>query len=67
MAEIRVENLRKQFGDFVAVKDSTLTVANGEFFVMLGPVGLRQDDDAQDDRRAGAADLRARSCSTART
>ncbi len=39
MAEIRVENLRKQFGEFVAVKDSNLTVANGEFFVMLGPSG----------------------------
>jgi len=39
MAEIRIENLRKQFGDFVAVKDSTLTVGNGEFFVMLGPSG----------------------------
>jgi multiple sugar transport system ATP-binding protein len=39
MAEIRVENLRKQFGDFVAVKDSNLTVENGEFFVMLGPSG----------------------------
>jgi multiple sugar transport system ATP-binding protein len=39
MAEIRVERLRKQFGDFVAVKDSTLTVENGEFFVMLGPSG----------------------------
>src|SRR5918999_2378164 len=39
MAEIRVENLRKQFADFVAVQDSTFTVANGEFFVMLGPSG----------------------------
>jgi len=39
MAEIRVENLRKQFGDFVAVKDSNLKVENGEFFVMLGPSG----------------------------
>ena len=39
MAEIRVEQLRKQFGEFVAVKDSTLTVQNGEFFVMLGPSG----------------------------
>ncbi len=39
MAEIRVENLSKQFGDFVAVKDSNLTVENGEFFVMLGPSG----------------------------
>jgi multiple sugar transport system ATP-binding protein len=39
MAEIRVEHLRKQFSDFVAVQDSTLTVADGEFFVMLGPSG----------------------------
>ena len=39
MAEIRVENLRKEFGDFVAVQDSTFTVADGEFFVMLGPSG----------------------------
>jgi multiple sugar transport system ATP-binding protein len=39
MAEIRVENLRKAFGDFTAVKNSNLTVRNGEFFVMLGPSG----------------------------
>ncbi len=39
MAEIRIENLRKEFGEFVAVQDSTLTVADGEFFVMLGPSG----------------------------
>ena len=30
MAEIRVENLSKSFGDFVAVRDSTFTVANGD-------------------------------------
>ena len=39
MAQIRVENLRKQFGGFTAVKDSTFTVDNGTFFVMLGPSG----------------------------
>ncbi|MEJ8569934.1 ABC transporter ATP-binding protein [Microbaculum marinum] len=39
MAEIRIEHLRKQFDDFVAVEDSSLTVENGEFFVMLGPSG----------------------------
>jgi multiple sugar transport system ATP-binding protein len=39
MAEIRVENLNKSFGDFVAVRDSTFTVANGEFFCLLGPSG----------------------------
>ncbi|MBH0238862.1 ABC transporter ATP-binding protein [Methylobrevis albus] len=39
MAEIRVEHLRKAFESFVAVEDSTFTVADGEFFVMLGPSG----------------------------
>jgi multiple sugar transport system ATP-binding protein len=39
MAEIRVENLRKEFGDFVAVQDSSFVVEDGEFFVMLGPSG----------------------------
>lgn len=39
MAEIRVENLGKTFGDFVAVKSSTFAVSDGEFFVMLGPSG----------------------------
>jgi len=39
MAEIRVENLHKAFGAFAAVKDSTFTVGDGEFFVMLGPSG----------------------------
>ncbi len=37
MAQIRVNNLQKAFGDFVAVKGSTFTVEDGEFFVMLGP------------------------------
>ncbi len=39
MAEIRLENLHKRFADFVAVHDSTLTINNGEFFVLLGPSG----------------------------
>jgi multiple sugar transport system ATP-binding protein len=39
MAEIRVDNLHKAFGDFVAVKDSSFTVRNGEFFCLLGPSG----------------------------
>ena len=39
MAEIRVENLHKSFGDFAAVKDSSFVVGNGEFFVLLGPSG----------------------------
>lgn len=39
MAAIQVQNLRKMFGDFVAVQESSFTVTNGEFFVMLGPSG----------------------------
>ncbi|TIV85946.1 MAG: ABC transporter ATP-binding protein, partial [Mesorhizobium sp.] len=39
MAEIRVQNLRKAFGAFVAVQDSNFVVEDGEFFVMLGPSG----------------------------
>ncbi|MBL8582913.1 MAG: ABC transporter ATP-binding protein [Rhizobiaceae bacterium] len=39
MAEIRVENLRKEFGTFTAVQNSNFVVGDGEFFVMLGPSG----------------------------
>ena len=39
MAEIRVSKLHKAFGDFVAVKDSSFTVRDGEFFCLLGPSG----------------------------
>ncbi len=39
MAEIRVENLHKSFGEFTAVRDSTFTVPDGDFFCLLGPSG----------------------------
>jgi multiple sugar transport system ATP-binding protein len=39
MAEIRVRDLEKSFADFTAVKGSTFTVRNGEFFCLLGPSG----------------------------
>ena len=39
MAEIRVENLKKNFGEFIAVRDSSFTVRDGEFFCLLGPSG----------------------------
>jgi ABC-type sugar transport system ATPase subunit len=39
MAEIRIQNLTKQFGDFTAVKDLNLTIADGEFLILLGPSG----------------------------
>ena len=39
MAEIKIENMTKRFGDFYAVKDLNLDIADGEFLILLGPSG----------------------------
>ncbi|MEM9221360.1 MAG: ABC transporter ATP-binding protein [Pseudomonadota bacterium] len=39
MAEIALDRIHKAFGDFTAVRESTFTIHDGEFFVMLGPSG----------------------------
>ncbi len=39
MAEIRVQQLHKAFATFTAVKNSSFTVKDGEFFCLLGPSG----------------------------
>ena len=39
MAQIVIRNLRKEFGDFVAVRESDFTIEDGEFFMLLGPSG----------------------------
>jgi multiple sugar transport system ATP-binding protein len=39
MGTIRAEGLSKAFGDVQALKDVTLEVAEGSFFVLLGPSG----------------------------
>jgi multiple sugar transport system ATP-binding protein len=39
MAQIRIDNVRKEFGAFTAVEGSTFTVEDGEFFMLLGPSG----------------------------
>ncbi len=39
MAEIVIRNLRKEFGAFVAVQESSFTIGDGEFFMLLGPSG----------------------------
>jgi len=39
MATIRIENLRKSFGDFVAVQNSSFAIEDGEFFCLLGLSG----------------------------
>ena len=57
MAEIRVENLQKAFGEFVAVREFELHRRRRRVLRHARPVGLRQDDDAAHDRRARTADL----------
>jgi len=37
--DLRLERVTKRFGDFVAVNDLSLTVAQGSFFALLGPSG----------------------------
>ena len=39
MAEIIIRNVRKDFGDFTAVRESSFTIEDGEFFMLLGPSG----------------------------
>lgn len=39
MAEVRLEHLRKTYGRVTAIDDVSLTVADGEFLVLLGPSG----------------------------
>ncbi len=39
MAEIIIKNLQKKFGDFTAVRSSSFTIKDGEFFMLLGPSG----------------------------
>lgn len=39
MAEIQIDRLRKDYGDFAAVDDVSITIQDGEFFTLLGPSG----------------------------
>jgi putative spermidine/putrescine transport system ATP-binding protein len=39
MAKLEIQNLVKRYGDFHAVRDVSLSVADGEFLVLLGPSG----------------------------
>jgi multiple sugar transport system ATP-binding protein len=39
MADIKVENVTKTFGDFVAVDNVSITIEDQEFVVLLGPSG----------------------------
>jgi multiple sugar transport system ATP-binding protein len=39
MAQIRLANVTKRFGSHAALDDLSLEIADGEFFVLLGPTG----------------------------
>lgn len=39
MAEVRLEQVEKRFGDVTAIDGFDLTIADGEFVVLLGPTG----------------------------
>ncbi|MDE2790576.1 MAG: ABC transporter ATP-binding protein [Paracoccaceae bacterium] len=38
-AAIEIRNAAKHFGDFVAIRDASLTIFDNEFFTLLGPSG----------------------------
>ena len=38
-ADVQLEDIGVRFGDFVAVRDASVTVKGGEFFSFLGPSG----------------------------
>ena len=37
MSELRIQNLRRKFGQLVALDDMSFDVKDGEFFCLLGP------------------------------
>lgn len=39
MAEVRLQNVSKSFDSIVAIKELNITIADGEFVVLLGPTG----------------------------
>jgi multiple sugar transport system ATP-binding protein len=39
MAEVRLDRVTTRFGRHAAVDELSLTIGDGEFFVLLGPTG----------------------------
>ena len=65
MAQVAFERVSKIYPDGTrAVNDINLEIHDGEFMVLVGPSGLRQDDGAADGRRA-RGDLRGRAARSA--
>ena len=59
MAYVELQNLRREFGEVVALDGIDLSLEEGEFLSLLGPSGLRQDDRAAARRRVRPAGRRA--------
>ena len=49
-SDIRLESVTKRFAETLAVDDLSLEIERGELLRDAGPIRLRQDDDAADDR-----------------
>ena len=56
MAQIRIQNVRKEFGAFTAVQSSLVYGGGRRVLHAVGPVRLRQDDDLADDGGPRTAD-----------
>ena len=39
MAEVKLKNITKKYGDVVAVKNMSLNIPHNEFLVLVGPSG----------------------------
>lgn len=55
MAELTINNLRKSFGNFEALKNIFIAVEDGEFHLPFGRLGLWQDNPFTNDCRLGDA------------
>ena len=56
---IELQSVEKTYPNgFKALTNINLKINQGEFFALLGPSGLWQDDLAEDFSRSGKADLR---------
>ena len=61
MAVVTIRDLRKSFGPVEMLHGVSIDIAEGEFVVLVGPVGLRQVHAAPHARRASSTSPRARS------